>query len=158
MTEQKTIKRLRVSVTQKEIDEATQANSNKCMIHEAIKRDHPEFRNIWVDKNQVRVTDVEQSIIYTFPMSPMGRIGLLKFDQGEPLQPFEFTLLNPVVRARRFINGAHRPEPRQQRAKSSLGAIPQQTKEGRKNTGRDRVFGQKVWPTELAKVREMLSS
>lgn len=159
MSEEPTrIKRLKVSVTQTEIDEAVQAKSDKCMIHEAIKRDHPEFRNIWVDKNQVRVTDPKQNVIYTFQMAPLGRIGLLKFDMGEPLVPFSFTLVNPIVRERRFRDGAQRADSSKDSSTKSLGAVPKpKDKESRTQSGRDRVFGQKVWANEMAKVRELLA-
>lgn len=156
-TSSKHIKRMQIVVTQKEIDESTLAKSDGCMIQAAIKRDHPEFRNIWVDKNQIRFTDVEKNCIYTFQMNPRGRAMILKWDAGEKIQPFEIWVRNPIIRQRVLQDGVMRPKSSQQRSKQHLGPVPiPKTKEARLRTGRDRIFGLKQWSDELAKLREDL--
>lgn len=152
-------KRLKIMVTQKEIDEALKADSKHCMIQRALERDHPEFKRIWVDKNQLRCTDPEQNCIYTFEMSPRARVMLLRWDAGEMVKPMEIWLRNPIVRERVEIgkDGVARPKSQQQTAKRHRGPIPRpKTKEERLRTGRDRVFGKKQWTKELAQIRETL--
>jgi hypothetical protein len=154
----KNIKRMQVVVTQKEIDESALAKSDGCMIQASIKRDHPEFKNIWVDKNQIRLTDPKANCIYTFQMAPRGRAMILKWDAGEKIKPFDIWIRNPIVRQRMLIDGAMRPKRGQQSTKQHLGPVPSpKTKEGRLRTGRDRVFGLKQWSEELAKLRADLA-
>jgi hypothetical protein len=156
-SKKKLIKRMRIIVTQKEIDESRLAKSDGCMIKQSLQRDHPEFRNIWVDKNQIRCTDPEANIIYTFQMAPRGRAMLLLWDAGETIKPFDIWVRNPIVRERVFRDGAMRPKQGESLMKKHLGPVPRpKTKEVRLRTGRDRVFGLKQWSDELAKLREDL--
>jgi hypothetical protein len=153
----KHIKRMQIVVTQKEIDESVLAKSDGCMIQASIKRDHPEFKNIWVDKNQIRFTDVKANCIYTFQMAPRGRAMILKWDAGEKVEPFEIWVRNPIVRERILRDGVMRAKKSEQDSRRHLGPVPiPKTKEGRLRTGRDRVFGLKQWSDELAKLREDL--
>lgn len=155
----KHIKRLHVVVTQKEIDQAKHAKSDHCMIQHSLKRMRPEFEKIWVDKNQVRFTDPKANVIYTFQMAPRGRVMILKWDAGEEVKPFDVWLRNPIVRERKLSGGYMRPKSGQDHSTKHLGAVPQpKTKEGRRRTGRDRIFGQKLWTDELQKVREDLAT
>jgi hypothetical protein len=153
----KFIKRLRIVVTLHDIESAIRAKSNKCMIHQAIKRDHPEFRAILVELKHVRFTDPRTNSIYTFPMSPIGRAMLYKWDQGENIAPFDIWLSEPVVRARVIRRGRKVPAAGRDRATRSTGAIPRaRTKEAAARIGRDRIFGQKLWTKELQKLRSAL--
>lgn len=154
----KQIKRLKIAVTQKEIDESVQAKSNKCMIQESIKRMFPKFINVWVDKNQVRFTDPNSNLIYTWELSPFAKVMLLKWDDGETISPFDVWLKNPIVRERKLDKkGFMRAKSSEQSAKTHRGAIPQPlTKEARRLRGRDRVYGQKLWTAELEKLRQVL--
>lgn len=153
----KRVKRLKICVTQREIDGAVKGNSRKCMIQESIKRDHPEFKNIWVDKNQVRFTDPKANVIYTGDMPALGRANLLMFDAGEELKPFDVWVRNVVCRERELKKGVNRAKAGEQRAKNHRGPIPiPLTKEARRIRGRDRIFGQKLWTDELDKLRRTL--
>ena len=126
------------------------------MIKEAIKRDHPELERIWVDKEQVRLTDPGANVIYTFQMAALGKAVMLVWDNGEMVQPFDLWLRNPVVRERVAKNGTQAPKANESHAKKHLGPILRpKTKEARALRGRDRIFGQKLWTTELAKVRRI---
>jgi hypothetical protein len=156
-TKRKFLKRLHVVVTQKEIDQAKRAKSDGCMIQDSLKRMRPGFQKIWVDKNQVRFTDPAANVIYTFQMAPMGRVMILKWDAGEEIEPFDIWLRNPIVRERQLVRGHMRPKPSEDSVGEHLGPVPQpKTKEARKQTGRDRVFGQKLWTDELASLRRSL--
>lgn len=154
----KRFKRMRIVVTEKEIHESAIAKSDGCMIQQSLKRDHPEFKNIWVDKNQIRFTDPDQNCIYTFQMAPRGRAMILKWDAGETIDPFDIWIRNPIVRERQLgKDGIQKPRSSQSRTKSHLGPVPRpKTKEQRVRTGRDRIFGLKQWSDELAKLREDL--
>ena len=150
-----TIKRLRIVVTQEEIDNAKLAKSDGCMIQAAIKRDHPEFQKIWVDKNQIRFTDPVANVIYTFQMVPRGRGAILRWDAGETILPFDLWVRDPIVRERvAGKDGIMRAKKNEQDSRRHLGPVPvQRTKAVRVLTGRDRVFGRKTWSEELAKLR-----
>lgn len=152
------LKVLGVSVGQEEIDNAHRANSQKCMVHQSIERDYPTLKNIVVDKNQVRVTDPDRNVIYTFDMAPLAKAAILKWDAGEPVQPFSFKLRHPIIRNRVKRSGAMRPPSSQDAAVKSLGAVRRpKTAASRAMAGRDRVFGAKLWETELAKLRQLLA-
>jgi hypothetical protein len=152
------LKVLGVSVGQEEIDNAHIANSRKCMIHRSIEREYPTLKNIVVDKHQVRCTDPDRNVIYTFPMAPLARVAIEKWDSGEPVPPFSFKLRHPIIRDRVKRGGVMRPKSSQDAAVKSLGAVRRpKTAESRAMAGRDRVFGAKLWTAELAKVRELLA-
>jgi hypothetical protein len=150
------LKSMKVAVGQSEIDHAIRANSRKCMIHQSIERDYPSLKNIVVDKNQVRVTDPDRDVIYTFDMAPLAKAAILKWDAGETIQPFEFRLRHPIVRQRIKRNDG-RKGTSNDRAARSLGVVPTpKTPVSRAMAGRDRVFGAKLWETELTKLRVLI--
>lgn len=152
------LKSMRVTVGQTEIDHAIRANSRKCMIHQSIERDYPSLKNIVVDKNQVRATDPDRNVIYTFDQAPLAKAALLKWDAGETLPPFSFILRHPVVRQRIKRNDG-RMGTSNDRAARNLGAVPTpKTPASRAMAGRDRVFGAKLWETELTKLRTLLAT
>ena len=95
------LKILKVPVRQEQIEGSVRGKTNKCMIHDAIKRDHPEFKALYVDKNQVRFTDPKANVIYTFPMSAFGKTMMLVWDDGGEIKPYDIWLRNPVVRERK---------------------------------------------------------
>lgn len=147
---------------QEDIDRAIakggREKSRFCMYAEAIKRRYLKLSNVMVDKNNVRVTDAEQGIVYTFPMSPLGRVHLLKFDAGEAVGPNTINLKHPVIR-NRIINkkGQSRIKNSEDCAKLHIGAMRRPTsKEGSRMMGRDRIFGQRLFPDELRNLRETL--
>jgi hypothetical protein len=152
------IKRLTVKVNQEEIENAMRANSKKCMIQQSIERDYPILENISVDRNLVRATDPERNVIYTFDIAALAKAAILKWDSGESIGPFSFTLRHPVVRERvKRKDGYMRPKHKEDAAKRSRGAVPRpKTKEGRVMSGRDRVFGAKLWQDELEKLRKLV--
>jgi hypothetical protein len=153
----KQFKRVKISVTQEEIDQAAKANSHKCMVHQAIRRDHPQWKNVWVDKNQIRFTDPDANVIYTFQMSALGKTMILLWDAGEKVQPFDMWLRNPVVRERRLnSNGMLKPKGQEDSAREHLGPVRRpRTKRERALSGKDRVYGAKLWTDELNKVRKL---
>jgi hypothetical protein len=153
----KTRKRLKISVSQDEIDNAMAGRTDKCMIHQAIKKAFPGFERISVDKNQVRVTDSEANVIYTFPMSPFGRAQILMWDAGEEVQPFDLWLRNPVIRERKIgPDGYPKPVGPSDSSKGHGPVRRPRTKQSRAMSGRDRIHGQKLWSNELQKLRDSL--
>lgn len=148
-------RRIKIRVTQEEIDKAQYGKADGCMIQMALRRDHPEYKNIWVDKEKVRYTDPIKNCIYTYEMHPRGRVMLLKWDSGEKVSPFDLWLRNPVVRERELLSGAMRSK--RSHSTKHHGPVPNaKTKEERAQRGRDRIFGRKLWAEELAQVREDL--
>src|ERR1700726_584549 len=142
------MKKLTVKITPFEIQCAMQRGSRYCMIAEAIKRDHPTYRRVEVDKEQIGISTPEGR--YTFDQPPLGKIMVLKFDSGEPIEPFSLTLRKPIFRARpakgKRVAGSSN--------KGRRGAILRKTPQQRLEQLRDRVFGAKVRPDELAKIRK----
>ena len=147
-----------VAVGQEEIEKAHRANSKKCMIVRSIERDYPTLTRIVVQKNDVRVTDPDRNVIYTFDMAPLARAAILKWDMGEPVEPFTFKLRHPVIRERMIKkHTGHMGTAGNKPATRSLGVLRHpKTAESRAMMGRDRVFGAKLWTTELAKLRHLL--
>lgn len=78
-------------VEQVDIDNAMRADSNSCMIADAIYRQVKDVRNVTVDLATVRLTDGKgRRLIYLTPLS--AQRGLCRFDLGEKPEPFEFNL------------------------------------------------------------------
>ena len=150
-------KRLKIVVTEEEIQAAILGRTDKCMIHQAIKRDYPNFERISVDKNQVRVTDPEANVILTFAMSPFGKAQILMWDAGEEVKPFELWLRSPVIRERKLDKDGNLKPKGPTDSSRTHGAIRRpRTPQSRAMSGRDRILGQKLWSDELRKLRESL--
>lgn len=153
------MKRLKVVVTDAEIDGAVQGNSQKCMIAEAIRRDYRDrFTNIVVDKEEMAMTERETKARYKFLLPPVARVALLVFDHGKRPVPFTVYFRRPIVRQRRshltsgdIKKGARIPRlAGNQSVKLARGAMPRLDAEGRLKMGRDRYFGKRVFAAEFA--------
>lgn len=148
------IKKLRVRVTQEDIDEAIRAKSSKCMIQRAFERDHPQYKNVLVDKNQIRFNDKKLNVIYTCDQPVRGRVMLLKWDSAETVKPWDMWLRYFTIRERILRQGRNSPKTSEDSFEKHSGVVPRaKTKKARQQLGRDRVFGAKLWTEELAKVR-----
>lgn len=88
---------VRIEVTAEIIARSEQRNSSHCMIAEAIKEQHPEFSAISVDLQTIRFTDRKKGQRYTYLTPRRGQVGLVKFDQGIPTEPFSFQLRHGQV-------------------------------------------------------------
>ncbi len=155
------LKRIKVIVTPTEIAFATKANSKHCMITDSMKRDYGKrFNGIVTSKEYVAFTEKKTRRRYKFPLPPIARAALLRFDAGESVEPVEFTLKNPMMRERkqRARKEGHLPA---LVGESSFGNHPAQMA-GAKNTQRrislgiDRIFGSRLFKSELDALRAQL--
>ena len=158
------LKQLVVPISETWIDWGIEGQSRRCMIAEATKEKYPKLKNIRATRDYLRATDPKRNVIYTFPMSAHARTMLLLFDEGNraALKPFVVRLRKPIIRERvkRVYQGKdtvnrkkgreyNSPVAGQRAAKNHLGALPQRSRV-------DRVFGEKLYGGELAKLRESL--
>lgn len=86
----------RVGITTTDIQLAVRKNSHRCMIAEAIRRDIPYANRVVVDLQSIRYTDDQAGIRYFFFTPPVAQEALLAFDEGRPVEPFEFDLRKPA--------------------------------------------------------------
>lgn len=81
-----------VKVEQRHIDMSMPEKSSHCMIAEAIKELVPGASAVTVDLHTIRWSDRSKQCCYEYLTPRAGQIGLLKFDRGVPVKPFEFRL------------------------------------------------------------------
>lgn len=84
--------RIKIVVTQKEIDEALPRDSGHCMIADAVKVAYPTAKSISVDLQTIRWTDLAKGLRYTFLTPRVAQVALVKFDQGIAPEPMTFQL------------------------------------------------------------------
>lgn len=87
---------MKITITAEDILLAVRKNSHRCMIADAIKRDVSGANRVVVDLQSIRWTDEKEGIRYFFFTPPVAQEALLAFDQGLPVQPFEFELRKPA--------------------------------------------------------------
>ncbi|SRR6266498_2224358 len=86
---------LTVQITAEIIARSEQRNSSHCMIAEAIREAAPGIQAVSVDLQTIRFTDrhMRTRMVYLTPRS--AQLALVRFDQGEPAEPFVIKLRNP---------------------------------------------------------------
>jgi hypothetical protein len=89
-------RRVVVQVAQEHIDLATPADSSHCMIADALRAALPDAKKISVDLQTIRFTDPSKAQRFTYLTPTIAQDYLVAFDQGLPLEPFEFVLHAPV--------------------------------------------------------------
>lgn len=130
-----------VAVTKQLIAEALPRDSSHCMIADAVKLAVPTAKRVSVDLATIRFSDpaVRRRYIYLTPAR--AQAALLRFDQGEEVEPFKFRL----GRAAQVVEmmASSTPAPGGKRAPT-----PSQTKKG-VSTGKNQtpiVLGGKLPP------------
>jgi hypothetical protein len=88
-------KRVIVRVEQRHIDEAIPNNSVKCMIAEAIRSSVPDVTHPHADIQTMRYTDAK-GIRRTFLTPASVQAALTRFDAGDEVAPFAFSLPYPI--------------------------------------------------------------
>ncbi len=83
---------VRVQVTDELIASATPRNSSHCMIADAIQAAVPQAKQIAVDLATIRFTDPDKNMRYIFLTPRSAQTALLLFDQGLPVDTFDFVL------------------------------------------------------------------
>lgn len=81
-----------VHVSQEHIAGAVCKDSHRCMIADALQAQIPSAKYIMVDTQSVRFSNVDtgRRFVYLTPIE--AQAALLKFDAGEKVKPFSFTL------------------------------------------------------------------
>jgi hypothetical protein len=84
--------RVKINVTDEDIEKAERRNSSHCMIAEAIHRILPEARHITVDLATIRFSDLVAGRRYIYLTPVKAQRALLDYDQGDMPQPFSMEL------------------------------------------------------------------
>lgn len=87
---------MRISVSEKNIHDGKQKNSNACMIADAIKDRYPAAQFISVDLQSIRFTDTKRRKRLVYLTPPIAQLALVKFDLGAKVAPFDFRVDSPV--------------------------------------------------------------
>ena len=87
---------MRISVSEKNIANGKQKNSNSCMIADAIKERYPASQFISVDLQSIRFTDPKRRKRYIYLTPPIAQLALVKFDLGAKVTPFDFRVDSPA--------------------------------------------------------------
>jgi hypothetical protein len=91
---------MKISVTERHINNGHAKDSHHCMIADAIKESIPAALYIMVDLQSIRYTDPKKGQRFTYMTPAAAQRNLLKFDRGDKtLRPFTFSLNSPKVRA-----------------------------------------------------------
>lgn len=92
---------MRVSVGKEHIENGVAKNSQHCMIADAIKDARPKAQFIMVDLQSIRFSDPTKGVRYTYLTPAIAQSAILKFDRGDQVKPFSFSLTEPA-RARKM--------------------------------------------------------
>jgi hypothetical protein len=97
-----------VTVTDEVIANACRRDSGHCMIADALKMMNPGVNHVDVDLQTIRFSDPAKGARYIYLTPPLAQRALIRFDQGETVEPFDFTLRTPtqIVRAGAHPKGA----------------------------------------------------
>ena len=83
-------RRIRVDVTERDIQKAKRGDSFKCVVMQAIARTIPDATRIDVDSQTIRFTERDARYIYVTPAAVTGYV--IAFDAGDPPEAFSFQL------------------------------------------------------------------
>lgn len=126
-----TTDRLNIEVTQETIDAAIRADSNACVVADALKAALPDAYLVSVDLQTIRYTNRKSLKRYTYFTPQKCQAVLIAFDQGEAVEPFTYRLGKAVhietakPRPRPNGGGSHRVAgPRHVESSGRNGAIP----------------------------------
>lgn len=89
--------RLKINISKAIFEQAKRADSSHCMIAEAIKASAPYAKSISVDLQTIRFSDPERRLRYVYLTPRIAQIGVIEFDQGHDIEPFDFTLTGAHV-------------------------------------------------------------
>jgi len=89
-------RRLEVEITEEVIAAAIKADSSHCMIADAIKAQVPGATRVSVDLQSIRFTDRKRGVRYLYLTPGLAQVSLLRFDQGETVEPFVLKAPRPA--------------------------------------------------------------
>ncbi len=108
---------MKISVEKDNIKNAVAKNSQHCMIADAIKATIPSAQFLMVDLQSIRFSDSEKRKRYVYLTPAIAQHNILKFDKGDAIKPFSFSLLHPV-RARAMQSKAKGTPEQRKRTKA----------------------------------------
>lgn len=89
---------MKVTVGKAHIENGMAKNSQHCMIADAIKDAKPNAQFIMVDIQTIRFSDPAKGKRYVYLTPAIAQHNILKFDKGDSVRPFAFTLTEPRTR------------------------------------------------------------
>ncbi len=92
--------RVKVEVVQRDIEWGIKDDSSRCVVARAIARQFPDSTRIEVDTQTIRCTSEGKRWVWLTPLVVQNYVA--QFDDGADLQPFAFTLSNPIHVRRRL--------------------------------------------------------
>lgn len=113
---------VRVKVTEHDIAWAVRDDSSRCMVARALAREVVDASRIEVDTQTIRFSTHKGRYAYLTPLTVQRYVA--SFDAGDPVQPFEFTIRNPMQIRRRLLS----PEERDMERVEHLTESPSATK------------------------------
>lgn len=139
---------MRISVSQKNINDGKKKDSKCCMIADAIKERYPAAQFISVDLQSIRFTDAKRRKRLVYLTPPIAQLALVKFDLGAKVSPFDFRVDSPAtVRAINSRKPARTPSRLKSERKASLNRRKRLKGEGPKRVRlhqREREYGLKL--------------
>jgi hypothetical protein len=104
---------MKVAVTPELVERAVQRDSRHCMIAEAIKAQNPHFTKILVDLQTIRWSNPKTGKRYVCLTPEVAAAALVRFDQGEAIEPFDFSLKTTQITPTTTVaakTGGHGPK------------------------------------------------
>lgn len=93
--------KVRIELTQQDIDDGIARDSNHCMYAESMKRSLLELgidaRSVSVDLATMRFTDPKKKLRYIYMTPRVAQVNLVNFDRGVKPEPMALTLRNGHV-------------------------------------------------------------
>jgi hypothetical protein len=140
---------MKITVTREHIERAVKGNSHRCMIADAIRAVVPKARFILVDLQTIRWSELDSDERDFYLTPAAAQQAIVAFDQGEPVEPFSFTLTEKIRsrKVRREWKGNPRilakVQARYERQRSKVAKLrfKAQMRKNRLNPARDREFG-----------------
>lgn len=81
-----------IDVTEEIVAEATRGDSSHCMIADAIAAQIPGATRVAVDLQTIRWSNRDKGERYVYLTPPVAQDALVRFDQGQPVEPIMFRL------------------------------------------------------------------
>ncbi len=143
---------MKIAVTKEHINNGVAKDSTHCMIADAIKGSCPRAQFIQVDLQTIRWTDPTKGMRFVHLTPAIAQSALLKFDQGQDVKPFSFSLTpaSQTSRTRPIDARTTRPERRNEPARAKRRATRAHKEKyaylaanRARNHQRDREFGLK---------------
>ncbi len=156
--------RFTVRVDKKTIEASTQRDSSHCMIAEAIRKAHPEAKQISVDLQTVRFSNHKRKLRFIYLTPMIAQRAIVHFDDGKKPEPFQFDLRGAHVIRIHTLSEEQREKKREYDAKRWRRVYKKRyaakepgkdrklvTRHGKQNRALPEVYGGKAPPLSRGK-------